>query len=193
MLGSGLPYTLDTSAADPLAVSLAEAKRNLRVDHDFEDLDILQKLQSAQAYVEDFTGPLIESTWSVYSNHFGGTFRLPGTLAATPNVSIAYTVPDGTVFTVPPTVYEVDAARFPQQIARKYQQLWPTATLKASNGVRIQATYGWANSDAVPQRIRSAILVLLTNLWMRREEFSQEAIHALVAPYRILQPGWYVR
>ena len=46
---------------------------------------------------------------------------------------------------------------------------WPTATLKTSNPIVIRFVCGWTSASLVPESIKTAIKMLISDLWENRE------------------------
>ena len=153
--------TVRTTSPSSLAVSVAEAKKHLRIaDADIEQDDyILQLVESAIEKVQRDTGKqLITCTF----RQDGCDFDTTGTIQYGPMRSVlevTYIDSDGVTQTLDPSVYSVDLGR--QIVKLQYCQDWPdTAIYDSAVSVTYSAGYG-DDSGCVPRLIKSAVLVLV--------------------------------
>lgn len=191
--------SLVTPAAN-LAVSLSEARDHLRVDHTYDDSEIAQMLQSSIDEVELLTGPLIESTWDVYGDCFPAEDReliLPAFKVGLV-LSIKYNTEAGNELTWASANYEVDDVANPGRVVLAPSASWPSASLRAVNGVVVRCKLGWPDVLSVPAPLRAAVLLLTAHRYENREAVltgaSREAaksealargVDSLLANYRI--------
>lgn len=88
----------------------------------------------------------------------------------TPVPTLKYTDYNGTQTTWASTNYILDAISQPGRIVLTYGNFWPTNSLYPSNPIEISYTAGYgAISSLVPESIRQAALVYLTDLWENRQ------------------------
>jgi len=159
------------TAAESEPVSLVEAKLHLRVDHSDEDALINRLIVAAREMAEDATWrALITSTWELRMDTFP---QMPLRLPKAPLQSISsikYVNEDGDESTVATTVYDVETQNEPGFIFFKPNQDWPSVTLYPYGGVRIQFVAGYADADAVPSKVKAAILLAVGHLYENREQ-----------------------
>lgn len=155
-----MALTLITAGSQ--AVTLAEAKVQVKVDADFttEDALITSYILTAQEHVESVLGrPMSPEVWEQTLDGFPcgaiSVLKRPVTALA----SVKYDV-DGVETTLDPADYRVDLVG-----GRVWSpNSWPTADDIASVRVRFTAGY-----TAIPARAKSAILLLVGDLYANRE------------------------
>lgn len=171
-------------ASEP--VSLAEAKRFLRVDHGEEDSLILNLIAAARGHVESFTGRkcvtrrVIErrDSWALKPDGYGD-------LAYTPLVSVHAVM----VFDSSAASHSIalENMEFDKQEGRFRFIPGPAPQVGALfNGVSIEYSAGFGDASAVPEDLRHAILVETAKLYEQRDLTDGVApvTAALAAPYR---------
>lgn len=171
-------------------VTLAEAKRHLRVFHDDDDADIEALVETATSWVDGKDGWLGkavgEQTWDLFYDQFPcGGIRIPlpplksvtGVFYVDPTTGLEATLAAGQ--------YEVDAVSEPGWVMPVGS--WP-ATMSTVNAVRIRFVAGY---DATPAPIKHAIKLMVGHLYESREAVTFEkptvlpmAVDALLTPYR---------
>ncbi len=186
------PVIVTPPAATP--VSLVEAKAHLRVDHADEDTLITSLIAAATAHLDGWTGILgrclVSQTWRMAFDAFPGEkIRIP--LGPVISVdSVAYTDTSGDSQTVASSGYEVDLYPL-EAIIKAGDAGWPD-TDDVVNAVRIQWTAGYADAAAVPDAIKSAMLMLIGHWYEHREAVVVGtttvelplAVASLLRPYR---------
>lgn len=188
-----MPRVLVTPpAAEP--VSLSEAKAHLRVTDTGEDSLITSFIAAARGWVEDFTQrALITQTWDYKLDAFVGTMEIP--LPPLQSVtSIKYFDTAGVEQTLASTEYTVDTAAERGLVRLAYGKSWPATHVQA-NAVTIRFIAGYGAAAAVPGTIKAACLLLLGELYARREHAIAGAPIAIVPvnaeyllwPYRSLR------
>jgi len=150
-------------------ISLSEAKTHLRVTSSDDDSFIIGLIASASNWVESFTlRSLITQTWDYYLDKFSDEMKIP--LPPLQSViSIKYIDQDGTEQTLASTEYTVDIAATPGVVRLAYGKSWPGIRDQA-NAVTIRFVAGYGASTAVPAAIKSACLLMLGELYERREQ-----------------------
>ena len=127
-----------------LPISLAQAKKHLRVDDADQDSIIDGLIRAA---VEDVQNEawrqLITATYDIFFDAFpGGIWRMPK--APLRNiVSVKYLDTNGILQTLATSTYLVDTAHEPGRIALAYQQYWPPA-YSVPNNVTVRIVCGYA-------------------------------------------------
>lgn len=160
------------------------------------DTLITAQIVAAREYAEEHCSrALIEQTWELYLDAFPDeeiVLPRPPLLSVT---TVLYLDTAGVQQTLAPADYKVDAISEPAEIVAAYGKSWP-ATRAERNAVVVtyKAGYG-TTAAAVPQQIRQAILLLIGEMYERREEaivgasINQNVLSAksLLNSYRIIQ------
>lgn len=182
-----------TAAPAVLPVSLAEAKLHLGYDAADRDAEITAFLAAAVDRLDGWSGLLgrclVEQTWRQDLPAFpdSDTIRLPF-----PNVSAAtvkYSDATGAEQTFASSLWSLHEAAGGSVVVLAAGATWPV-TDDRPDAVRITLTAGYGAAAAVPQPIRSAILLMTGDLWRSREAGSAPAgalggvADLLLAPYR---------
>ncbi|NIO42238.1 MAG: hypothetical protein GTO41_20040 [Burkholderiales bacterium] len=167
--GAGL--TLVTPAAG-LAVTLADAKLQQRIDQSAEDSLITDWINAATAWVENITDySLLTQTWkqSVDREPAGGT--RPIYLARKPLISVTsidYTDTEGNPQTF--TDFQADDQSETPRVAPDVGEVWPSVQVGKLGGLSItyQAGFG-PDETTVPIDFKNAILLLVGHFYRNRE------------------------
>lgn len=167
------------------AVTLAEAKLHLRVDHSDEDALIGAFIAAATRYAEAFMGrTLVDTTFDLVLDKFP-TARQPIVLPRPPLIAVEgiYLAGDGSPAETEMLGYVVDSASQPARILAPSIG-WPTGTLEAS--IRIRYRAGYVSYDAlasppvtageVPRDIAAALLLYIGSLYQQRENAAPNAM-----------------
>ena len=153
-------------ASEPLTV--AEAKHNLRVEHDTEDLLIDSLIVAAREYVEVVTGrALISQTLRLTLDRFPAScIYLPRPPLVSVS-SVAYVNGVGSTITLTNnTDYRYDAYSEPGRL--EPVTTWPIADERLA-AVTITYVAGYADADAVPRTIKQAMHLLIGHWYQNRE------------------------
>ena len=165
--------------SEPL--TLAETKRHLRVEEDFEDDDdlILSYIGAARSYFEEHDDRrLITQTWLVGLNSFRSPVTMPPLVSSPISFhsqtdielplrplqvvnSIKYIDTDGDQITLDPSFYEVDAISFLPRIRPAFGETWPL-TRCHMNAVEIECVFGYGDAVAVPDTLFDGTNYFLT-------------------------------
>ena len=138
-----------------------------------EDSLLTGIIQTAREYVEDITRrALLTQTWDYYLDRFPSEnfIKLPfGNLASVTHIK--YTDSDSTETTMTvSTDYIVETnGEGIGRIVLPYGVSWPTFTPYSSNPIVIRFVCGWTTAALVPSKIRSAILLIASDLYENRE------------------------
>lgn len=204
-----MPLTLvRTSDPSNEPVTNAEAKTHLRVDTSDEDSLIDALIASARRHVEEFTGrSLITQTWELSLDRFPGPFWMdwhiwrwyqPVIELPRPPIqsvdSITYTDENGASQTWDSSKYQVDTKSEPARLRPSHDEEYPDVQEETLNAVTITYTAGYgANADDVPNDLRQAMLLLIGELYERREETNPQDLavipfgaRSLMWPYRMV-------
>lgn len=186
-------------ASEP--VSLTEAKLHLRVDSADDDALITGLIKTAREHVEDHTGralvtqqlilwldrfpcssrrahlPIPEHSYSVGNT---GLIYLPRSPVASVD-KVSYLDPTTGVLTeFDSSKYRlVDKKSLRPRLTPEYDQSWPD-TRDVTNAVKIEMTCGVA-ADAVDETYKSAIKVLLKELYDNRSNPNMKVADALLS------------
>nr|PZN48754.1 MAG: hypothetical protein DIU61_18155 [Bacteroidota bacterium] len=162
------PVIVTPPASEP--VTLSEAKAQLSVTSSAHDTRITSLITTARRQVERYLKrALITQTWKVYYNCFHAVMELPyPPLQSVTHVK--YYDDSGTLQTLSSDLYWEDLASEPGKIVRKYDAVYPELLAGRPNAVEIQYVAGYGDADDVPEEIRHAILMLVTDYFDNRGE-----------------------
>lgn len=167
-------------------VSLTEAKLHLKVDGTDDDNLITALIKAARMQAEHETRrALITQTIDVYLDAFADEILLPPITAVT---AIIYVDENGTTQTLAADQYVVDIYSEPARVVPAYGVSWP-ATREQNNAVKLRCTAGWANAAAVPEAIKSWMLLQIGHWYANREAAAARLdplpfVECLLDPYR---------
>ena len=190
-----------TSAPSGTPLTLAEAKTHCRVDDTDDDAlitgliaAVTQHLDGRRAYLGRC---LMTQSWEYRPENSFRTVclsRCGGVALPFPPLqsveSVKYIDGAGTLQTLAADQYVVDTATYEGQIRPAFGVVWPAARLE-DYAVRIAFTAGFGDAAAVPQPIKSAMLMIIEQLYDKRgaDDAAQVTIPAaarwLLGPYRI--------
>jgi uncharacterized phiE125 gp8 family phage protein len=162
---------LTAPSAEP--VTLAEAKSHCRVDIADEDTLIQGYIATAREWVEDYIDrAIVGQRLMLTLDTFPGEIELPrppmiasGTATA---VVITYVANDsGTTATLATTSYRVDRDSTPGVIRTLYNGSWPSHIID-QNSVTVSWWAGYGDAASVPQRVKTAILMCVHELYTNR-------------------------
>lgn len=179
-------------------LTLVEAKDHLRVDGTTEDSVIEPLIEAVRQHIEGRDGwlgrVLLTQTWEWRLDRFpsGADAALRVPLPPLQSVtSIQYTDTAGAVQTWSATLYTVDTKSEPARIVPVFGEAYPsTQAVIDAVTVTFVAGYG-VNPQDVPATIRSALLLLIGDLYKNREsrlrqgEIDNPTVSALLMPLRI--------
>lgn len=154
-------------------VTLTQAKEHLRITHTSDDQLVEQLVTVAREYVERRSGfRLMTQTLDCYYNAAPDlVFELPvGPVQSITSIK-TYDAADVEA-TLSGSTYALDAASLP---ARVSVDAWPTG-LRSYNAVVVRVVAGYASASAVPATLRHAILLLVGELYERREDATTDRL-----------------
>lgn len=161
---SGLNQTV-VPAAEP--ISRTEAKNHLRVDGSDDDDLIDGLIAAARDYCETVTRrQFVNATYELFVDGFPGEFRMPKPPLSSVT-SITYKDTDDSTQTLATSEYDVDTNRIVGRIVPAFEVLWPF-TRNEINTVTVTFIAGYGAAAAVPDIIKSAIYLMLTDLYEHR-------------------------
>lgn len=182
-----------TVAPEAEPVTLVEARRNLRIDHDSEDELLEGLIRAAREEVEAACGlALIDQSWRLALDRLPRSGPVPLRRHPVREIlSVTVYGEDGEGSLVDPGGYRLDANARP---ARLYFSA-ALAPGVAANGIEIDfsAGFGEAGTD-VPDLLKRAMLVLVAHWYEFRAHFpaSERAVW-LPAAYERLTAPWRAR
>lgn len=152
-------------------ITLAEAKLQLRVDHNDEDALITGLITSAREYAEQVTRrSIMPQTWEVVLDEFpeSDIELLYPTVNTIESVKYIDATTLGQV-TLASINYYLDKDSEPAWVILSSGYEWPE-TADVANAVRVRYTAGYADADSVPQSIKSWMLLAIEHLYDRCKE-----------------------
>lgn len=193
MLHALTPYRVTAPAGLPVA--LADAKRHLRVEHGEDDPLISTLIEAATSHLDGWAGILgrclINQQWAVQMPGFPAvdpTLRLPfpdvtaATVSYRDEAGASQTVPSGDILLLNDSLGGA--------VWRLPESGWP-ATASRPDAVTVTFTAGYgATPESVPAPIRTAILMIVGDLYKNREAQVSERMRdnpflaMTLAPYR---------
>jgi len=162
-----------TSAPTVEPVTLSEAKAHCRVDTTADDALIQGYITTAREWVEDYIDrALVTQQLVMKLDAFPAEIELPrppmiasGTATA---VTITYVTGEaGGTATLSASEYRVDRDSTPGAIRTLYAGSWPSHLID-QNSVTVSWWAGYGDSASVPQRVKSAILMCVHELYEKR-------------------------
>ena len=163
------------------AVTVEEAKLQVRQDASADDDLILGLIELAQSYVEDVCdAALVNQTWDMFLDGFpGSVLEIP----KWPLVSVTgvyYTAEGASEATYSSANYVVDVYNKPGKIKLVSSASWPGDELVVVNGVRVRFVAGYGTGgSAVPRRMRQAMLLLIGHWYENREETWEKRLESI--------------
>jgi uncharacterized phiE125 gp8 family phage protein len=183
-------------------VAMSEIYDHLRVDltgspEEPVDATLITALRdAAEAYLDGHSGimgrALLTQTWDLKLHYLPAVINLP--LPPLQSVtSITYVDTNGDSQTLAASVYQVvDNGNSPSQIVEAYNQDYPS-TRDQPHAVTVRFVAGYGAADDVPDPIKIAIKLLVSQWYDRRESVVigktvaelPFAVRALLGPYRL--------
>lgn len=154
-------------------VTVSEAKSHLRVDISTDDTLIGTMITTAREWVEDYIDrALVAQQLTMRLDSFPPEIELPrppmiasGTATA---VTITYTEnSSGATATLVASQYRVDRDSSPGVVRTLYNGAWPSHLLD-TNSISVTWWAGYGVAASVPQRVKSAILMCVHELYEKR-------------------------
>ena len=197
--------SLDAVLQGRHAVSLLEAKLHLRLAttpdaallYTQEDDLLVSLLTAACDIVESETGrQMVSGSRTEYLEDWpaGSYIELPSPPLVSVEDIYYYADGDAVETTVDSSTYDVDVRSEPGRIVLASGESWPTDSLRPAMPIRIVYTAGYGEPSAVPEPLRCAVKLLLTDLYEHRGEVVVgaavariDAVRSLLDPYRM----WY--
>lgn len=184
-------YALTQSVAPSVEpVTRDEAKAHLRVDSTAEDVYIDGLIVAAREMAEAYTQrQLITATYVMKMHDFpdgDGVICIPRSPLGSVS-SIAYIDAGGSTQTLSTDIYEVFSNDTHAYVALKPARVWPSARFEQREAVSVTFTAGYGASGAsVPAAIRSAMFLIIGNLFENREQSVHGSINEMPMGVRTL-------
>lgn len=174
--------------------TLAEAKRQLNVEHDDDDILITRLIAVVRQHVENETSrSLVRQEHRLYIDEFSEVFLPFGPIKSITQVQ--YIDSDGATQTLSTAVYELDDKE--DRLMLSYDQSWPD-TRAQRNAVWIDYYAGYFDNSTspvsiiedIPEDLRHAMLMMLSDLYLSRESqtdvalYQNKAFDMLIGKYR---------
>lgn len=163
-----------TAGPDAEPVSVADAKAQLRIDHDSEDDLISGLIKAAREEVEQTTGvAMIDQSWRLAVDCVPGTGLLLLRRAPVKKImSVTAYGSEGEASVIDPADYQLDALSRPARLHFPD----PPDDLRAMNGVEVDFTAGFGEAGTdVPDLLKRAILALTAHWYEFRASFGATA------------------
>jgi uncharacterized phiE125 gp8 family phage protein len=183
-----------TTAPSTYPVTLAEAKLHCRIDVANDDALVNALITAATEQADHMLGrALMPQTWTLTLGTFPDAIELTRVPVASVT-SVRYYDTNGTQQTLSPSLYSVDTADdfgF-GYVVPAYNTDWP-AIRDQINAVEVIYVAGYANAAAVPQLIKTWILLRIAALYENREAWTMgrdvinenPAVDRLLDRYRV--------
>jgi uncharacterized phiE125 gp8 family phage protein len=156
------------TSATSLPVTAAEAKAHLNISSSTKDVYIETLVKVATSNIERYLNrALITQTWNVYYNDFCPRMYLPfGSLQSVTHIK--YRDSTGAQVTVSSSDYWVVKETDPAYIQQGYDTTYPEVQNGRPNAVEIQFVCGYGDATDVPEDIKHAIKLLVTDYYENR-------------------------
>ena len=147
-------------------ITLADAKKHLRVDFADDDAYITSLITVARQYAENRTWRAIcAATYDAFFDSYGTEYLLPRPLCTGVNI-VQYRNTSGTYTTINANDYYADLEAIP---AKVYLKLPKPQDFEPINGIKIRFTAGYANANIVPTSLKHAIRMIVSHFYENRE------------------------
>lgn len=184
------------TAPTKLPVELNDMKAWVAIDYDDDDVKIGAMIEAATQHFDGRTGILgrgiMPQTWRVQLGQFRSCIRLP-LLPFQSVISVKYFDGDNAEQTVSDNIYGVYEDSIGAYITLLSGQSWPS-TYDRVDAVTIDYVVGYKNSAKVPGPIKTAIMILVADLYDNPDGvsdvgsiFDQNAVVSrMIAPFRLI-------
>jgi uncharacterized phiE125 gp8 family phage protein len=160
-----------------------------------DDALIMAMQAAAREYCEAFTGlSLAQKTYELALDAFPSEEIEIPTMPVVEIVSVTYVDANGTVQTIDPADYTLDAHQKPSWLLPTIEVDWPVAG-EFVNAVKIRYVAGYgltSDSEPLPYAVRAAVLLMLGHLYANREDTTEKAlsgipsgVESLLRPLRV--------
>ncbi|SMF70542.1 head-tail connector protein [Allosphingosinicella indica] len=175
----------------PLVIGVAEAKQQLRIDHDDEDALLEGQLAAAQEWVEMFTSQVLTPRTLLFSA--AGFPQLPEMIVlarapVTGVTAISFTTAEGEEIDLLPGNWRWSEDA-PELVRPAFGSPWPSAAAEAGS-VRLRVSAGY-DEGLAPRGLVTAVLMLAGHFFANREGSGAvpEQVKDLCRPFRRFSLG----
>ncbi len=174
-------------------ISLSEAKSHLRIINENTDSDteITRLMATARAATEKYLGSsLVDKVLVGYFDEFTETATQLKDGPVRSITAIKYIDENGIEQTLSSQIYKLYDHNKLSFVALAFGQSWPK-TQKTQNAVKIEYMAGYADPSQVPEPIRHAILLQISDLYenrtgqVDRQLTENKTVCSLLNPYRL--------
>lgn len=185
-----MAYSLSTvTAATGLAVSIADVKAHLRVDHAHEDQKIIALIHAATKWIEGAAGlQLLNATLRYATDCWPctGIILLPRYPVSSVS-AVKYYNTSGTLTTLSASTYQVDTYSAPARVCPAVNYEWPDLQADRLNGVQVEFVAGYgAGPDNVDPTVSLAVRMLVAHLY-ENPDFNVEGPVKDVLPAQVMR------
>jgi uncharacterized phiE125 gp8 family phage protein len=166
-------------------VSLAEARLQLRFDSDntADDSRISGLIEAARQQAEHELGrALVTQTWEASFDEFPAVEIELGKPNVQSITTVKYIEADGDEQTIAASNYYLDNEEPPGFLLPAEDYEWPE-TMDTANAVRVRFVAGYGAASAVPQAIKTWILLCVE--YMFRGQPMPEGLNGMLDPFRV--------
>ena len=161
--------------APGLLLTLDEVKDHLRIEQDdkTQDFKLWAFLNAAIATAQNMIARrFVTQTLNYTLDRFpaGGFITLPGGILQDPITSLIYTDSDAVATEWTASNYFAVTSHEPGRLHLSFNISWPSVTLRPADGIVIKYIVGYGRGDEVPEDIRTAVLLIVGDLWENRED-----------------------
>jgi uncharacterized phiE125 gp8 family phage protein len=181
------------TAATSNAVGSSAAKVHMNITASGDNEYILTLCKAAEASVQQVTNrQLVTATYELNMDRFPvgrREIRLPRNPVQSVS-SVVYTDTDGSTATFSSNSWTIDTDAEPARLYPVYGEDWPS-TQDIQKAVKVTFIAGYGGPDDVPDDIKHAIKLHVSDLYEHREPHTEAKLTntrvaaALVAPYRL--------
>ena len=200
-------------------VLLSTVKARLDVPHDEHDVMLQEMISGAVEFVQEMTGRvLLDSTWTWYLDRFTSArpnsdefwfsptpIAVPGTVGLQLPIapisavdSVKYIDGDGVLQTLASSDWAADIITEPGRLyPSKTAVTWPSIG-DYPNAVQVTLSAGYADTDAIPARLRLGVMSLIGHYYENREAYIDspfdlrtvpDGLRSVIHQYRL---SWFV-
>ena len=186
------PVTLTLPAREPVTIDEAKEFLVIEAEEVLYDQLLARFITAARMQVETMTGTrLVPQTVRVMASGWPDLMSLPiGPVSAV--TALEWQDTDGVWQTLDAAIYQLSAAGLTAMIGLKPRQYFPYGLRRVDDAIRVTLEVGY---DPVPEPIRTAILIMVADLFAQRESFvvgtvaarvpTSMQVDTLLANYRI--------
>lgn len=182
--------TLKTApATEP--VTLVEAKLHCKVDSTDDDTLITALIVAARQQAEHRTGrALITQQWEFTLDRFPQQIELPRPALVSVQ-SVKYLDESGVLQTLASTEYQVVISELVGRVVPAYGKAWPSCQVQPDSVV-VAYTAGYGNAAAVPNSIKTWMLMAIGTMYGQREAVSEGQKNEVPRDFfaGLLDPCW---